>query len=97
MIHVLSVLVLLLSAFREVLNFFTGTHTCIFGPFKDGGDLVALRCVTLAPYSRRSHAHSALVGLHSTQVCCGRASTVWHLSVCVVGLQRETGCEMFVK
>lgn len=68
-------------------------HTCIFGPFKNGGDLIALCGVTLAPHSSCTHAHCALVGLHSTQVCRGCASTVCHLSVRVVGLQKGTGYE----
>lgn len=79
----------------SITRVFPLIHTCIFGPFKDGGDLIALRGVTLAPHSRCTHTHCALISLHSTQVCCGCASAVCYLSIRVVCLRKrrwKLGC-----
>lgn len=62
--------------------------TCVLGPLEDGGDLVTLRGVALGADSIRAHAHRTLVGLDATQKGCGRAGTVSHLRVRVVGLRR---------
>lgn len=82
------------SSFPEV-------PTCVFSPFEDGGDLVALGAVTLGPDGRCAHPHRALVGLDPAQEGRGRASAVGHLCVGVVclhtrenaaHLKRKPGC-----
>ena len=65
--------------------------TCVLGPAEDGGDLVALGGVALSPHRCCAHPHRALVGLHPTQVCCGRARTVRHLGIGVVCLEGSKG------
>ena len=65
-------------------------HTCVLGPLQDGGDLVALLGLADAVARGGAHAHHVHVGLHPTQVGCGRGCTVWDLEVYAVGLHTQT-------
>lgn len=66
--------------------------TYFLGTVQNRGDRVVKGSFTVVPWSLGGDAQGSVVGLYTTKVSRGCASTVWHLPIYVVCL-RETHLE----